>query len=330
MSRSEGQKLKILYIARYLTENTDEEHPATMADLLSYLAEQGISAERKGIYDDLAALQSMGMDILQVGRGKYHLASRTFDLAELQILANAVQSSRFISQRKSSQLIRKLGSLASRAQSAQLARSISVVGRIKGGNDTIFYTVDTLHDAIRQNRAVEFRYFEWTPQKERRARHGGKIYRVSPWRLVWDNQFYYLIAHDPEEPDILKHFRVDKLLDLSVTDAPRTGKKVFSSVSEEDYVARVFGMYSGETRLVTFRCENAMAGVVMDRFGYNTILIPDGPEHFRFRAEVALSPNFYSWVFSLGGKVVMLSPEDVIREYRATLRRALKASPLQN
>lgn len=314
MAKCENQKLKLLLLKDYLTQNTDEQHPASMAELLGHLAAHGISAERKSIYADLQALEEYGMDIVRTG-GKnagYFLGSREFELPEISLLVDAVQSSKFLSEKKSVDLIRKLETLASRPQAQSLRRQVAVAGRVKTMNESIYYNVDKLHDAIHHNNQITFRYFEWGIDGEKHFR--GDVRTASPILLCWDSENYYLVAHT--EAHGVTHFRVDKMTSINETGIPRTVTKESLGIDPAEYSKRVFSMFSGEKVTVRLRFDNALAGVVIDRFGREVMMIPDGEAHFCISTEVMLSPMFLSWLTSFGDRVKILSPDSVIAAYK--------------
>ena len=268
VARSEKQKLKLLYLKQILEEQTDENHPITTQQLVERLAEMGIRAERKSIYSDMACLQEFGMDVCTAhGRGGgYFLASREFELPELKLLVDAVQSSRFLSERKSVELISKLEKLASRYDAGSLRRQVTVSGRVKTMNESIYYNVDDLNNAINQNRQIRFHYFQWNVDKKEEFRHGGAWYHVSPWHLRWDDENYYLIGYDSASREV-RHYRVDKMKDICVLDAPREGQDLIADFDAAAYTKRLFGMYGGEAIHVALDAENRIIGILIDRFG---------------------------------------------------------------
>lgn len=316
MARTSNQKLKLLYLIELLYRRTDEHHAVTMKEIIAYLKAHDISAERKSIYDDIALLQDFGLDILRVEEygGGYYLASREFELAELKLLVDAVQSSRFITQKKSRELIGKLEQLLSVHEAKALNRQVVVTNRNKTINENIYYNVDMIYNGIAENVKIRFQYFEWTIAKEMKLRKDGDYYEVSPFILTWDDENYYLIAYD-ESSDMIKHFRVDKMLQLTLTREKRTGGERFADFDIAAYSNRVFGMFAGTEETVVLRCENAMIGVVIDRFGQEVSVRKDGPEHFRARLHVAVSPQFYGWVSGLGRKIEIVEPLEVRQSY---------------
>ena len=322
MARSERQKLKLLYLKALLEEQSDEQHPLTAQRILDYLSAQGIQAERKAIYNDIACLQDFGLDILHK-RGKnggYYLASRDFEMPELKLLVDAVQSSRFLTTKKSLELIEKLGRLASIHEAGSLKRQVVVSGRVKTMMESIYYLVDQLQEAISQNSRISFRYFEWGVDGRRHFRPGS--YEASPYALVWDNENYYLVAHSQRHG--ITHYRVDKMADIRSTGKPRFISPEVRKLSAAAYGRNVFGMFSGETAQVHMRFHNRLAGVVLDRFGPDTMLIPDGPDHFAFTMDIAVSPLFLGWLAGFGADAAILSPDWVIEAYRRLLQPSLE------
>ena len=322
MPKNERQKLKLLYLARILMTQTDDAHPLTMPELLAALSEYGIAAERKSIYDDIAALRDFGMDIEKTSARTpgYYVASRALELPELKLLVDAVQSSKFITRKKSADLIRKLEGLTSVHEARALTRDVFVANRVKTMNESIYYTVDELHRAMQENRRIRFRYFDWNMKKERVLRHGGKTYEVSPWLLMWEDENYYLLAYDAEV-DLLKHFRVDKILDISVTEERRLGGGKYRELDAAQFSKKVFGMYGGEEELVVLRCDASLSGVILDRFGMDVQLLPE-EDCFCVAVRVIVSPQFLSWACGFGEKLVIESPESVRQRMRAFLDEA--------
>ena len=316
MARTENQKRKLLLIRSFLLEKTDEDHPVSMAAILAMLEEQGISAERKSVYADLDALREDGMDIVQ-SKGGYALASRTFELPELKLLVDAVQASRFITERKSRELISKLQTLCSQAEASRLNRNIAVSGRGKTLNESIYYNVDALQNAITDNQHIRFRYFDWAPDGSRAFREG--TYEADPIALCWDDEYYYLIAET--EKHGITHYRVDKMLSIQ-PEGWRSLSRTAKNLDLAAYTNRVFGMFSGEVTRVRLRFDNSLSGVVHDRFGADAMLIPDGEDHFILSAEVAVSPLFFSWVMMFGARAELLSPDWARAGYLALLHEA--------
>lgn len=315
MPRSENQKLKLLYLARYFLERTDEAHSVSVAELIAYLDGLGIRAERKSIYDDIAALQRFGMDILQ-SAGQYHLASRTFELPELKLLVDSVQSSKFITHKKTASLIKKIETLASVHSAQLLHRQVFVKNRIKTMNESIYYNVDEIHNGISKNRKIRFLYFEYNVAKERQYRHGGAYYVVSPFAMTWDDENYYLVAYD-SEAGIIKHYRVDKMEKISTLDEERDGQEVYQALDMAVYTRKTFGMFTGEEIKVQMRFENHLVGAVLDRLGSEVFIVPDGPAHFTVRTDVVVSPQFFAWVLGFGPQAQIVGPAHVVEGMKA-------------
>ena len=319
MPRESSQKLKLLYVMRYLVRSSDEAHPVTVQQIIDFLGGEGIPAERKSIYDDVEALRRFGLDILQVKIGRqsgYYVGSREFELPELKLLVDSVQSSKFITHKKTLSLIRKIESLASVYEAQLLSRQVYVKNRIKTMNESIYYNVDEIHTGIARDRQIRFRYFDYTVQKERRFRRDGGYYVVSPFALTWDDKNYYLVAYDSTAA-MIKHFRVDKMLDIGILDEPRDGRESFAALDMAEYAKKVFGMFSGREERVRMRFDNQLVGAVLDRLGREAMLVPDGESHFTVTAQVEVSPQFFAWVSGFGRLAQILGPDYVVQAMRA-------------
>ena len=317
MAKSENQKQKLLYIAKYLMENTDEQHAVSTPQLIEYLNANGIKAERKSIYNDIDTLNDFGMDIIrsEEHRGGYMLASRPFELAEVKLLVDLVQSSKFITEKKSRELIEKLETLTSKYDAKAMRRQVEIIGRSKTHNETIYYNVDMVHTAISQNVKIKFHYFDWDVNKKMKLRHDGAWYEVSPWKLTWDDENYYLLAFD-EKANEIRFYRVDKIVDIALTEDSRVGKDIFENMDIAQFSKKTFGMFAGEEKTIRLRCENSLAGVIVDTFGTDVAIRPDGENHFVARMDVAVSIQFFGWLAGLGNRVQIVSPEEVRCEYR--------------
>ena len=311
-----------------LLRQTDEDHPLTVAQIIEALAREDIKAERKSIYDDLEALRLFGLDV-QCRKGKtpgWFIGSREFELPELKLLMDAVQSSRFITQKKSDALIRKLESLASIHQAGQLQRQVYVSGRIKVMNESIYYNVDKLHTAIAAQKAITFKYFDYDIARQKVFRREGKRYVVSPYGLIWNNENYYLVAFDHANRD-MRHYRVDKMTEIAVTCLGREGKEQYPDFQLAQYGQKHFGMYSGPEWKVTLRGRRDKAGLVWDRFGQDVILVPDGEDHFTVTLPVVISPQFFGWLMGLDGSLTLTAPREAVQAYRQKLTAALELLP---
>lgn len=321
MARSSFQKLKPLYIMNYLLQNSDEDHPVSVNQIIDYLDTQGIAAERKTIYNDIDALRFFGLDIVQAGSGKfsgYYVANRNFELPELKLLVDSVQSSKFITHKKTATLIKKIEQMASIHEAQLLNRQVFVANRIKTMNESIYYNVDEIHNGISQNKKIRFKYFEYNVAKERQYRRGGDFYVVSPFAMTWDDENYYMVAYDTEAA-MIKHYRVDKMEKISVVDEPRDGLEVYKALDMAIYARKTFGMFTGEEENVALRFENHLVGAVLDRLGRDAFIIPDGPDHFTVRTDVVVSPQFFAWVLGFGGGAQVIGPEPVLAKMKEHL-----------
>lgn len=327
MPKSENQKQKLLYIEKYLREHTDETHSVTTPQIIAYLEQNGIRAERKSIYSDIQTLMDFGLDIIKGDgpRDGYRLVSREFELAEVKLLVDLVQSSKFITTKKSRELIGKLEKLVSISDAKKLQRQVVVTDRNKTANESIYYSVDILYAAIASNVQVRFQYFDWNVKKEMVLRKDGAFYQVSPWLLTWDDENYYLVAYD-ETAGCMKHYRVDKMLHLSPTEDLREGREDFEAIDIAAYSKKTFGMFAGEERTIQLVCDNSLTGVIIDRFGKDVAIRPYDEKHILVRANVAVSPQFYGWLAGLSTRAQILSPEDIAADYKEYLQRILESS----
>lgn len=325
MARGGNGKLKLLYLQKILLERTDEKHGMTMPEIVKALEGYGICAERKSLYGDIETLMNYGMDIIGEQDGKrysYRVASREFELPELKLLVDAVQSSKFITERKSNELIRKLENLSSRYEATKLQRQVYVSGRIKTMNESIYYNVDEIQNAIAGNEKIRFQYFQWNVKKEMELRRGGKFYCVSPWGVSWDNENYYMIGYD-SDAEMMKYYRIDKMVKLSAAGEKREGQKAFQEMDLAALSQKTFSMFAGEEQYVKLEIVNEMAGIVIDRFGRDISLIPKDEGHFTVNVKVAVSRQFLAWVISLGDGVRILGPETVRRQMREEAERLM-------
>ncbi len=324
MARQAGQKAKLLILRDFLFRCSDEDHPVSTAELIAELDRHGIGCERKSIYSDMEALRGYGLDV-QFRRGEgggWFVGEREFELPELKLLVDAVQSFRSISRKKSGELIEKLEGLTSVGQARQLRRQVYVDRRVKTGNEGVYYAIDQLHTAIAEGRAVTFRYFDLNVRKERVFRRGGEVYTVSPYGLIWSDENYYLVGWDHEKGE-LRHYRVDKMASLTVTDRPRQGDESCRHFDLAEYGQKHFHMFSGREARMRLRCENRFVNIMLDRFGAEVMLIPDGEDHFTLTVDAVVSPQFYGWLFGLGAGVELTGPDWAAEEYRDRLKAAL-------
>ena len=326
MPKGTNQKFKLYRLAQIMLERTDEEQYITMSEIMESLKEYDITAERKSIYADLRDLETFGIDVEgeQVGnRYHYHVVNRPFEMPELKLLVDAIQSSKFITARKTNDLIRKLETFVSRYDAMKLQRQVYVSGRIKTMNESIYYTVDEIHNAISENKKIRFQYFQWNVKKEMELRHGGAYYRISPWGLSWDDENYYLVGYD-SDAQMIKHYRVDKMLNLSMIDERREGRDHFKKLDMADYAKKSFGMYGGKEQDVKLLVENHLAGVMIDRFGKDIMMVPVDKEHFSVKVQVHVSRQFLGWVISLGEGIKIIGPDEVAGQMKQEIERLVE------
>lgn len=322
MPKSDNQKLKILYILDYLERNSNEKNPVRAADLISMLDRQHqIRCDRKTVYSDVAALQQYGVDIVSVPgkNGGYYVASRNFELPELKLLIDAVQSSRYLTEKKSRELIEKLCSQCNEQDARLMRRTVLVSGRVKSMNETIYYSVDAIQEAISQNKQIRFRYFDWDFGGKRKYRD--KEYLASPYGLCQDNENCYLLAFSTRHG--VTSYRVDRMSDIQLAEENRIPCPELTGKALHDHANRLFQMYAGDAVDVKMRFHRSLLNVVIDRFGKDTMLIPDGDSHFNFTVKVAISPMFLSWVIGFGAKAKILYPQSVVDACKALCAEAM-------
>jgi len=322
MPKSDNQKLKIFYILDYLERNSHESHPIRAAELITMLdRDHSIACERKTVYSDIAALQDYGVDIVSIPgkNGGYYIASRNFELPELKLLIDAVQSSRYLTEKKSRELIEKLCTQCNERDAKLMRRNVLVSGRVKSMNETIYYNVDTIQEAIYQNKQITFRYFDWDLGGQRRYRE--KEYLASPYGLCQDNENCYLLAFSQRHG--ITSYRVDRMTEIRMTEENRVPCPELTGKALVEHANRLFQMYSGDAVDVKLRFHRSLINVVVDRFGKDTMLIPDGDEYFNFTVRVAVSPMFLSWVIGFGNKAKVVYPQSVAEECKKLCQEAL-------
>ena len=318
MAKRANQKVKVLYLYKIMREKTDKEHGMSLAMIQEELKKYNIEADRRVLYEDFDALRDFGADIKKVGNGpqtRYYMVNSHFELAELKLLIDAVQASRFLTTKKTEALISKLAKANDNYDESLLKRQVYVADRIKNMNDSIYDTTDVIHTAINENKMIAFQYFSWNVKKEMELRHDGAYYEVSPWALFWDNDKYYMVAYDFNDRKI-KHYRVDKMLNVSLTDKKRKGVKAFEKLNKSTYTQKHFGMFGGEKVTVTLECNNDMANVIIDRFGRNIDIKLVDDEKFRVDVDVVMSDKFLAWVIALGGEVKVVAPEGAVAKMK--------------
>ena len=325
MARSEKQKLKTMAVLDILRENTDDEHGISMPEIIEKLDAKGIQAERKSVYKDIETLQEYGFDISGDkvgGKYKYYLLDRNFELPELKLLVDAVQASKFISEKRSNELISKIEKQASKYQAKELHRQVYVANRVKTDYESVYYNIDDINLAINEDSQIEFDYFEWNMDKEMVMRENGHKEKISPWALMWDDENYYMVAFDGES-ETIKHYRVDKIRHIKLTNEHRDGKLEFDGFDMASYAKETFGMFTGEPENVELEFDNGFIGVVLDRFGKDIMVINKG-DKFRVHVDVNLSDQFFGWVMALNEGVKIVGPENVVEAYKEVLEKEIK------
>ncbi len=319
----EHQKLKMLYLMKIFYEETDDSNFLTMQEIIQKLEEYDVMADRKTLYVDFDELRSFGIDIImeKIGRNSYyHIGRRNFELPELKLLVDAVQSARGITDKKSNELIKKLESMVSKYEARQLNRQVFITGRVKTMNESVYYNIDAIHEAISTDRQIRFKYFKWDLQKKMKLRKEGDWFQISPWALIWDDEYYYLVAYDAENEKI-KHYRVDKMLKIALVNEKREGKEQFKKFDITRYTKSLFGMFGGEETKVTLEAQNAMVNVIIDRFGKDIIISSIDEEHFRTTVNVSVSNQFLGWIMALGDKVKIVAPDEVVEQMKTEISR---------
>lgn len=326
MAKSSNQKLKLMYLMRILLENTDDTHSISMVEIIEKLAAYDVSAERKSIYSDMECLREYGLDIIGEQKDRtyyYHIGNRQFELPELKLLVDSVQSAKFITTKKSNELIKKIESFASKYEATQLQRQVVVADRVKTMNENIYLNVDSIHSAIAANKKICFQYFQWNVKKEMELRKNGDFYKISPWALSWDDENYYMIGFD-SEAGIIKHYRVDKMIHIRESDEKRDGKEHFKEFDMAKYAKKTFSMYGGEEESVRLVCENRLVGTIIDRFGSGIMIHPTDDDHFTVNVNVAVSNQFIHWVMALGDGAKIVGPENVVEKVDAEVNRLVE------
>lgn len=317
MPKSSNQKLKQMYLLRILMEQSDEKHPISASGLIRELGRYDVHAERKSIYSDIEELIHFGIDIeCNKGRtgGGYYIASREFELPELKLLVDTVQSSKFITHKKSNELIKKIEGLGSKYDALSLQREVFVTNRVKTVNESIYYNVDCIHQAINENRQISFQYYEWSMNKEMKLKKEGELYHLSPFALCFDDENYYLIGYD-QDADKIKHYRVDKMLKIKISEKMREGKAIFQGFDMASYTRKTFGMFGGTEEDVSLEISNVFIGVMIDRFGTDIPIQKIDDNRFKTRIRVQVSDQFFGWITGLGVNVRIISPQSVREQY---------------
>ncbi len=323
MGKVVGSKLRTLLIMQALLDKSDEKHRISVADINSILEEYELKADRKSVYSDIETLKEWGLDIEHTKEkpSGWYLASREFEIPELKLLVDAVQSSKFITRNKSQELIKKLEKMTSVYLAKELNHNVYVSNRVKTDNEQIFYNINNIHEAINKNVQIEFTYYKWTVNKELVPKKQ-KPYIISPWVLTWDDENYYLIGYDSSEAKV-KHYRVDKMKNINLKRKERDGKSDFANFDAAAYAKSTFGMFHGEKMNVTLECDNELIGPILDRFGTNNIVVPVGDDKFQIQQQVNVSRQFYGWIVGLGSQVKIVHPPVVVEEFKSLMQNML-------
>lgn len=321
MAKVTEGKIRLLIVLKTLTEKSDYHNRFSAQALISAVEDAGYKAERKAIYDDIAAIKEMGYDVIFTKErpAGWYIGQRTFELPELKLLIDAVQSSKFITKKKSTEMIKKIGSLAGEGDAKALRRQVHVAGRVKTDNERIFYNVDAIQEALRENRKIRFRYFVWDINKKKVAKHDGKAIEISPWALTWEEENNYMLGFEALA-GIIKHYRVDKMENIQVSCDKREGSREFGQIDMSAFAKRTFGMFGGKTETVMLECENNLIGAILDRFGTDVIIVKSDEEHFCVQNEVTVSGQFFGWLVGLGPGVRIKAPKTVAEEFRKRLK----------
>jgi len=322
------QKQKLLILQKILLEKTDENHPMTINEIIYELGKFEIKVERKTAYSDIDTLVSFGMDIAiaKLGRSNaYFVESRVFQDEELQILADAVASSKFLTTKKSNELIKKLQTFTSKFKAQQLKRSIYVENRAKTVNESVYYNINAIHDAIAIKHKITFKYFEYNVQKKKQFRHNGEVYCVSPYQLIWSDDNYYLICFC-DKHETLSRYRVDRMSEVDIS----SEKARVLSPEEADFAKNLrstYGMYAGEIETVTLELDNGLMSLLIDRYGEAVNTRPETATTFIARIEVQISPPFWGWLFQLGKDARIVAPQNVALQAEKWLENIAKLYP---
>ena len=325
MAVNNKHKLKLLALLHVLQTETDASKGLSMPQIIECLAEQGIAAERKAIYRDISALQEAGFDIQTLPKRpvEYVLVRSQLSFDDVMMLVDIVQSSRFITQSKSNQLVKSLKSLVSERERKLLAKRVHVQDRVKNPSGSVFHNVDTIHEALQRKRKIEFLYFSYDANLKRVPRHNRKYYTLTPVKVVYANNNYYLAAYDDEDK-LIKTYRVDRMELLQVSESPAVRNEATANYEYEDFAYRSFGMYHGSPESVTLRVDNQLMDVIVDTFGYDVDVLSRSDSSADVRVNVRVSPQFFGWVAGLNGKATIQAPKHVKTAYNDWLRSLLK------
>lgn len=324
MPRSSNQKIKLLMLSEIFKKESSFEHPLSLSEIIDRLSANGIEAERKSLYSDFEALENFGMVIEKTGGSKstaYYLSNPEFEIHELKLLADAVACSKFITEKKSRELIGKIGTLTNRYDSGELKRTVIVSDRVKNANEQIYYNIDSIQQAIKSNRKIKFLYFDYDCKKNKRYHNDGAYSVVSPYALCWREENYYLVGYYPKY-DAVTNFRVDKMEKVIILeDEKRVAQPKNFNLNE--YTKKRFGMFSGTDTRITLKVHNSLSGVIFDRFGKNITVSIEDENYFSVSQVVTVSNILFGWISQFGNKIEIVSPDNVRDEYKKYLKSIL-------
>lgn len=321
MAANNRQKLKLVLLLRILERETDPESGLTMPQIIERLRFEGVPAERKSVYRDIAVLRETGADIQKLPKRpvEYALVRNKLGIDDVMMLIDIVQSSRFITERKSNQLVKDLKGLVSERERKLLDKRVHVRGRVKSLSESIFHSVDLIHEALQRKRKIQFLYFSYGTNFKRAPRHEGKRYEVTPVHVVYAENNYYLAAFDDED-DRIKTYRIDRMELLQVSDAPATRNAAIANYEYEDFAYQSFGMYHGEPVCATLRVNAPLIDVIVDRFGRDVDVMKATDDYADIRVNVRKSAQFFGWVAGLNGGVTIKAPKKLNAEYKDWLK----------
>lgn len=319
----QNQRLRVLYLLKILYLYTDESNAITVSEIKSRLATYGISCERRSIYSCINELRQFGITIEMFRSGRtnyYKITKRLFDLSELKVMVDSMQAIKFLPEKESNKLIKKISLLASSFDSHELWHQVYVVDRVKTKNNGVFTNIDKINEAIKYNHQITFKYYYVNEKKNIQLKNNGNRYQVSPWWLAISNEKYYLIAYDHTQK-ILKHFRIDKIIGPKIMPERRDGYCSIGNINPVAYAKKMFGMFGGEEYSVKIKCKNIMANSFIDRFGMDVIIMPCNDEEFITIVNVSVSPKFIHWVLAFGDNATIIGPEPVVYMVREEIVR---------
>ena len=326
MANNAFQKQRLLCLMRILQTETDASQGLSMPQIIQRLEQEGISAERKALYRDIDALRSAGFDIRKLSARpvQYALIRSELGIDDVMMLVDVVQSSPFLTERKSNQLVKSLKRLVSDREQKKLAKRVHVQGRIRNQNDSVFHSVDKIHEAMQLRRKIEFLYYSYDTKLKQKARHDGKLYVVTPVKVVYADDNYYLAAYDDEDGKV-KTYRIDRMQITQTSDERATRNAEIANYDFEEFSYQSFGMFHGNPKTVTLRVKPDLMDVIVDRFGRKVELMKSTESYADVRVNVQVSPQFFGWIAGLNNGVTIRTPKKVTTEYQDWLRSLLES-----